>query len=273
MKIYIMTDLEGVAGVLDFENWCTPESRYYETAKELLTLEVNAAVEGFIEGGATEIIVADGHGYGGLDPSLLSPRAMLMRGWPEGYPLGLDTSFEAIAWIGQHAKAGTEYAHLAHTASFHMLDYAINGVSIGEFGQVALCAAELGVRPVFGSGDLAFTKEAEALFPGIETVVVKHGTTPGKGDTCTAEEYGSRNCAAIHFPPERAREMIHEGAREAMNKARHAGHVQVDLQPPYEVAAKYRADATRPVREATFRHPSSISELINLSHGIKPPKP
>ena len=51
MNIYIMTDLEGVAGVLDYDNWCTPESRYYETAKELLTLEVNAAIEGFFEGG------------------------------------------------------------------------------------------------------------------------------------------------------------------------------------------------------------------------------
>jgi D-amino peptidase len=273
MKIYIMTDLEGVAGVLDFENWCTPESRYYDAAKELLTLEVNAAVEGFIEGGATEIIVADGHGCGGLDSGLLSPRAMLMRGGPEGYPLGLDTSFEAIAWIGQHAKAGTEYAHLAHTGSFPVLDYTINGISVGEFGQVALCAAELGVRPIFASGDLAFTKEAEALFPGIETVAVKHGTTPGRGDTCTAEEYGSRNRAAVHYSPERAREMIYQGAQDAMNRARGAGHVQVDMQPPYEATAKYRASADKSAREATFRHPSSISELINISHGIKPPKP
>jgi len=93
MKIYIMTDLEGVAGVLDSENWCSPEGRYYELAKELLTLEVNAAVRGFIRGGATEIVVADGHGPGGIHPVLLDSRAMLMRGWPEGFPLGLDRSY------------------------------------------------------------------------------------------------------------------------------------------------------------------------------------
>ena len=67
-KVYIMTDMEGVAGVLDFENWCKPESRYYELGKELLTLEVNAAIEGFSRGGATEFLVADGHGYGGINP-------------------------------------------------------------------------------------------------------------------------------------------------------------------------------------------------------------
>ncbi len=273
MKLYIMTDLEGVAGVLDSENWCSPEGRYYDAAKELLTLEVNAAVQGFTEGGATEIIVADGHGPGAISPVLLDSRVKLMRGWPEGFPLGLDTSYEYIAWIGQHAKAGAEYAHLAHTQSFHWLDYSINGISIGEFGQMALCAAELGVRPIFGSGDLAFTKEAEALFPGIETVAVKQGTTPGRGDTCTADEYRLRNKAAIHSSPERAREMIYEGALEAMNKARRLGHVRVDLQPPYEAVAKWRASADQPAREATFSHPSSIAELINLSLGIKGPKP
>jgi len=69
-----------------------------------------------------------------------------------------------------------------------MLDYAINGLSIGEFAQVALCAQELGIVPIFGSGDLAFTEEARALYPGIETVAVKIGTTPGAGESCTAEE-------------------------------------------------------------------------------------
>lgn len=272
MKIYIMTDLEGVAGVMDSENWCQTEGRYYETAKELLTMEVNAAVEGFIKGGASEIVVADGHGPGGLDPTQIHSSALLMRGWPEGFPLGLDTSFNAIAWIGQHAKSGTEYAHLAHTQNFGMLDYSINGVSLGEFGQMALCALSMGVRPVFGTGDLAFTKEAEALFPEIETVAVKHGTTPGRGDGCTAEEYRGRNRAAVHFAPERACEMISEQALRAITNCRTLGPAYMDMQPPYEVVVKWRADGDKPVREATFSHPSSISEAINISLGIKPPK-
>ena len=61
-----MTDLEGVAGVLNFENWCSDGGgRHYEKAQRLLTEEVNAAADGFFEGGAEEILVVDGHGYGG----------------------------------------------------------------------------------------------------------------------------------------------------------------------------------------------------------------
>lgn len=271
MKLYIMTDLEGVAGVIDSENWCMWDGRYYEAAKELLTLEVNAAVRGFIQGGATEIVVADGHGPGAINGSILDPRVMLMRGWPVGFPLELDSSYDAIAWIGQHAKAGTEHAHLAHTQNFGYLDYAINGISVGEFGQMAFCAMELGVKPIFGSGDLAFIEEAEALFPGIETVAVKYGTTPGKGDECTAEEYRLRNKAAVHFSPDRSRQMIYEGALRAITRFREGGAIGMpNLQPPYEAIVKRRPSADKPASTGTFSHPSSISALINESLGIKP---
>ena len=80
MKLMIMTDLEGVAGILNFEDWCVPGAMYYDKAKRLLTLEVNAAVDGFSEGGAEEILVVDGHGHGAMDPELLDERAQLMRG-------------------------------------------------------------------------------------------------------------------------------------------------------------------------------------------------
>lgn len=271
MKLYIMTDLEGVAGVIDSENWCGWESRYYETAKELLTQEVNAAVRGFIEGGATEIVVADGHGPGAINASLLDPRVMLMRGWPKGFPLELDSSYDAIAWIGQHARAGTEYAHLCHTQNFGMLEYSINDISVGEFGQVAFCAVELGVKPIFGSGDQAFIEEAEALMPGIETVAVKYGTTPGKGDDCTADEYRSRNKAAVHFSPERSRQMIYEGALRAATRFREGMEVGLpNLQPPYMVEARWRGVDGKPGKYCSCDHSSSIARAINVSLGIEP---
>ena len=77
MKIYVMTDMEGVAGIQNSPDWCRPPApessgRYYDLGKELLTREVNAAVEGLFEGGATEVLVADGHGPGGIRPLLRS---------------------------------------------------------------------------------------------------------------------------------------------------------------------------------------------------------
>ena len=84
MKI-MMTDMEGVSGVRRMQDWCTPESRYYQNGCRLLTQEVNAAVDGFFSAGATYVQVADGHGAGGIDIGLLdrawnTPGAGRMRG-------------------------------------------------------------------------------------------------------------------------------------------------------------------------------------------------
>jgi len=270
MKIYVMTDLEGVAGVTNFDDWCGPSGRYYEAGKELLTREVNAAIEGFFAGGATEIVVADGHGYGGVNGLLLDPRAELMRGWPTGYPLLLDSSYDALAFVGQHAKAGTPLAHLAHTQSFHYLDLTINGVSIGEFGQVAMCASELGVRTILLTGDHAATLEAQALVPGIETAEVKRGTTPGQGDELPHDAYGRRNLGAIHLHPERARSAIRAAAERAVRRMATEEFGLIPLKPPYERVARFRSDADRPATIARETHPTSVIALLNLPYDRRP---
>jgi len=95
MKIYLMTDMEGVAGVVNGDDYLAPGARYYEVARELVTGEVNAAIEGALEGGATEFLVVDGHGQGAINPLLLHPAARLLTGRPLGYPFGIDESFTA----------------------------------------------------------------------------------------------------------------------------------------------------------------------------------
>jgi D-amino peptidase len=266
MKLYLMTDLEGVAGVLNFQEWTGPGALHYQTARELLTREVNAAVEGFFEGGASEILVCDGHGPGAIDITLLDPRADLLRGWAEGpWPLRLDESFDALAFVGQHAKAGTERAHLCHTQSLHYLDLTINGVSIGEFGQLAMCASELGVRTIFGSGDEAFAKEAQALVPGIETVAVKRGVRAGTGEDLTAEQYERFTAAAIHTHPVRARARIRAGALRAMQRAREEDFGIIPLTPPFERVTKFRPTENQPQKTiSTVAHPTSLIAAMNL---------
>lgn len=264
MRIYIMTDIEGVAGVLNFVEWCTPESRYYELAKELLTCEVNAAIDGFMVAGATDIVVADGHGCGGINPLLLDERVELMRGWPTEWPLLLDDTYDAVAFVGQHAKAGTEYAHLAHTQDWIYLDLRVNGTSIGELGQFAMCSSELGVPVIFCSGDRALCQEAQALLPGIETVAVKRGTTPGRGDELDADSYSKRNTSAVHLHPERARAAIRAGAERAVRRAAQERFGLLPLVPPFELVIHFRARGERPPTIATVRHPSSVSALMNM---------
>jgi D-amino peptidase len=264
-RVYIMTDMEGVAGILDSENWCKPEGRYYDLGKELLTAEVNAAIAGFARAGATEFLVADGHGHGGINPKLLDPRAELARNWARPpYPFSLDESFGHAAWIGQHAMSRTENAHLAHTGSFAAFETTINGTPVGEFGEMALCATQLGVRVIFGSGDLAFTKEAQALLPGIETVAVKRGTTPGRGDECDRDTYAKRNLAAIHSHPQRAHAMIAAGAERAIRRAKaDASFGIVALKPPFERVTILRREAGQPRRIGRSSHPSDGIALMN----------
>lgn len=265
MKIFLMTDMEGVCGVINHDDWVLKNSMYYEEGKRLLTLEVNAAVEGFFDAGAQEIYVLDGHGAGGISQALLDERTYLVRGTPEGWPLGLDKSFDALAFVGQHAKAGSEYAHIAHTQWFNYLDYSINGISVGEFGQLALCAAFLGIPTIFGSGDMAFAKEASTLIPGIETVTVKWGTTPGTGDDFDCEGYRNRNLSAIHLHPEKARKLIKAGAKKALERfIKDPKSFSIpELKPPFRIEASYRANSSTPAYKAYAEHPDSLIECMN----------
>ena len=262
MKIYIMTDCEGVAGVMDSDNWTGINSRYYDVAKELLTSEVNAAIAGFAAAGAKEFLVCDGHGPGAINPLLLDERAELLRGLGNGYPYEVDKSFDAIAWVGQHAMSRTPQAHIAHTGSMRKLEYTINGIPVGEFGQLAMCASELGVRAIFGSGDRAFCAEAQALVPGIETVEVKRGTKLGRGDECNTEQYRVRNYSAIHMHPVRAREKIRIGAERAVKRFHKEKFGIIPLRGPFVMVKKYRAFGDQPPTTLKGSHPTSIIALL-----------
>jgi D-amino peptidase len=268
MKIYIMTDMEGVSGVLNHDDWVMPAGRYYDAGKQLLTLEVNAAIEGFFAAGATEIYVADGHGAGGIDNILLDKRAYYIRGFlPDPYPFYLDETFDAIAWVGQHAKSGTPYAHLPHTGWFDVLDYRVNGISVGEFGQFAMCGAFLGVRAIFGSGDEAFTIEAQELIPGIETVNVKKGTIPGNGNEYDCDGYRNCNLASIHMHPEKARELIRIGATKALGRFKQdkESFKLLELKPPFQKHIIYRPNKSVPAYEAFAEHPTDLLKAMNRS--------
>ena len=268
MKIFIMTDMEGVCGVVNHDDWVLPTGRYYADGQRLLAEEVNAAVEGFLAAGATEIVVVDGHGAGGINPSHLNRHTSYVRVF--WYPFAIDDSFDAAAWIGQHGKAGMPYAHIAHTGWFNVLDTQINGISVGEFGEVVLCAEEVGVPSIFGAGDDAFSREAQALLPGIETVVTKWGLTAGTGDECSYEDYMKRNLSARHLHPERARELIGEGAYKALIRfGEHPGtFTRLRLTPPYRQVTRLRHTAEEPAKTVIKEHPSSITALLN-SQGVE----
>ncbi|MGI6563330.1 MAG: M55 family metallopeptidase [Clostridia bacterium] len=264
MNIIMVTDMEGVAGIVDFPNWCTPGGMYYDKGKRLLTEEVNAAVRGFMDAGAQNIYVLDGHGPGGIDIEVLDPRAYYIRG-SVYYSLQFmqkDWKIDVFCHVGQHAKSRTEYSHLAHTQGTSYFEETVNGVPIGEFGEFAFYCAKLGIPPIFGSGEEAFCKEALELAPHMETVAVKKGLTPGRGDECTASEYAARNVTALHVQPQKAREMIYEGAKKAATRYLEDPTQFTlpfsDLKPPFVKTVKYRKDQQR---EDLIKVANSVEEI------------
>ncbi len=228
MKIFLMTDLEGVAGVTSFSDQTNPGSPYYLAARKLLTAEVNAAVEGLLKAGASDILVMDGHGAGGIAFEDLHPAARLLHGrpwapWSRLIPLIRD--FDASGMVGQHAMAGVLTGNMNHTQSSERIDYyQLNGRKIGEIAQFALFCGALDVPLIFLSGEEAACREAEALIPGLTTVAVKQGL--------------GRNTAISLSAPE-AHRRIRAGVELAIHRHRQSPVLPLHWAGPYDLEIRY----------------------------------
>lgn len=206
MKIYMMTDYEGVAGVHAWENRDDDSLENFERrmrGRKWLAREVQAAVDGFYGGGATEVIVNDGHGAGyTIDLDELDERPLVVHGMQRPFWLPyLDATCQATALVGAHAKAGTPQGNLSHTMSKEVRNYSFNGLSLGEGGLQAAIAGHYGVPFVFIAGDAHACEEMQALIPGVVTAPVKVGLS---------------RLSALTLPPQEACELIRRRAEEAM---------------------------------------------------------
>lgn len=232
MRFYIMTDLEGVSGVVDFDLYCSADSLLYEKAKRLLTLEVNAAIEGILSTGNHEIVVIDGHGAGAIDIELLHKEASLIIGRPLKYMFEMDNGkYDAFLMIGQHAMKGAHGANLDHTFNHLTIkSLAINGIKTGEAAINALRAGIFNIPTIYLSGDDAACEEIQSLIPEICTCSVKRGIT-----TTSAE------C----LQPEKAREKIRHSVIQAI---RNIDKIKpLSFSPPYEAVIDFfNIDSTAP---------------------------
>jgi D-amino peptidase len=225
MKIYIMTDMEGASGIRRQEE-CVTGTAPFEAARKYLIGDVNAAIAGCFDGGATAVCVSDGHGGGAcLDIEKMDPRAVYETECGSWKPLpGLDGSFAGLMAVGTHAMAGTMGAFLDHTqSSANWHNYLINGERYGEIGQWAAVAGDWGVPLLFVSGDRAACEEVRRQFPGAGTVAVKEAIT--------------RNLARLTLSPELAHRAIRDGARAAMALAKTLKPWK--LQAPIEVRLEF----------------------------------
>lgn len=176
MKVYVSADMEGITGLVDAED-VQPPGRDYERGRVMMTEDVNAAIRGAYEAGATEVLVNDAHGpMRNLLPELLDPRAALIKGRPKplGMIEGLTSEYDAVLCVGFHARAGT-LGVLSHSFMGHEIeDLWLDDQLVGEIGLLQAAAASLGVPVVIVTGDDAACAETTAWDPAVATVTVKY---------------------------------------------------------------------------------------------------
>ncbi|WP_298008375.1 MULTISPECIES: M55 family metallopeptidase [Anaerolinea] len=241
MKLYVVCDLEGVAGVVHHPQQCRWDADrgwyapFLEQARRLATLELNALVEGALSAGAEEIIAWDGHGNfpGGLEVELLHPACKLIMDAGDGGPAGLDSSFDALLQLGLHAMAGTPRAVLAHSFFGNLLEYTVNGEAVGEIWMNAYTAGKVGVPFIFLSGDRAAALEARQLVPDVEVAIVKEGLSE--------EAIGLDHVQpALCLSPQAARETIRKTVARALWKV---GKVApFTRKPPFTLRARFSGE-------------------------------
>jgi D-amino peptidase len=205
-KVFMITDMEGVSGVFSTELQCEPlESPRFQESHKLLTGEVNAAVDGLLEGGATGVVVWDGHDSSrSLSALDINPKALLLTGMPVSPTLELDSSYSAMVFIGQHAMAGAMNGILNHSfSSLGVENMWINNKPVGEIGVRVMLAGTLGVPAIMLSGDAAACEELHALVPQAE---------------CAAVKSGASRTAGFMLPHPTAAALIRQKARRAMER-------------------------------------------------------
>jgi len=210
MKVFVSVDMEGITGVTGWHQVMHKDPEYGE-ARERMIADVNAAIEGALEAGATDIVVNDAHDrMGNLILSKLKPQARLISGFtkPHGMMQGVEDS-DAALFVGYHARMGTSPAVMDHTLFGGCLSRVrLNGTEVGEPELNALLAGEFGVPVVFLSGDDTVCALARAFIgPWLRTAVVKKAIGRGAAET-------------LH--PEVTAKRIREGVRDALRDLENA---------------------------------------------------
>jgi D-amino peptidase len=242
VRVHIISDMEGVSGIVhqDQTNAGRPQ---FEEGRKLYTADINAAIRGAKAGGATEIVVMDCHGAGegytfnSLIPEELEPGCefVVQTEWT-GYTEFLEQGCDAALFVGMHARAGTMNGVLNHTVSGRdWQNLWFNGTLVGETGINAALCGTWSCPVLLVTGDDAVCREAtELLGPGLQTVQVKQGL-------------GLRTARLLS--PQRARELIEEGAKQALKDL--TAVEPYDPGKPCEVKVEYKhTEAVRTLRLA-----------------------
>jgi D-amino peptidase len=234
LKVVVLYDMEGVSGVINAEGTDFDSKPDYEPARQSLTADVNAAIAGLKAGGATEIIVVDGHGSGNsegpdvFEDQLLPPAKMISRDRAfDIYMDSYDQSVDAIVAIGMHAGAGNPAGFLSHTYTSEDVQYTVNGIPFNESMILAMGAARYGIPLIMVSGDDRLEVEIRRYLPAAKYAVGKHAVDRSKAEP---------------FPRDEVNRRIEAAAREAL-QALDSARLPAITSGPYRFALSFQDEA------------------------------
>ena len=189
-KIYISVDMEGITGIAS-EALVSAAGAEYDRGRKLMAADTNAAIRGALSAGARQIVVNDSHGsHANLRLEDLTTGVTLITDAFKRYGMmqGLDETFDAVLFIGYHAKAGSTRGFFAHTGDANVKDLEIDGRSVGESGMNALLAAWYGVPVVLITGDDVAVEQYKESAPEVRSVVVKRAINTRAGELRSLDE-------------------------------------------------------------------------------------
>jgi D-amino peptidase len=225
-SVYIIADMEGLAGVVRNATEMRPVSRggspQHERFRQELTDEVNALIAGARSAGATQFIVNEGHGgtlFRNILVDQLDPEAILIRGYPKPIVMstGMNPMVDAMMIVGAHANAGSPGV-ISHNFAFDT--FTVNGKSLNEAGIAGFIGGEMGVPMALASGDDVLTRETREMLGPLETVTTKTAF--------------SRSAAAV-LPPATVHHLLRQAAARAVRRVKAAELHPLELDKPYQV--------------------------------------
>jgi D-amino peptidase len=256
LRVYLLVDMEGMGSAVNGrEVIAGTEGEAYKDRggqdwwdhyRGLLTEETNAAIKGARLAGARSFVVNEGHGanrFATLEPWSLDQAAILIRGYPKPMVMstGIDSTFGTAMFLAMHASPSRPGV-MAHNYAF--TEFTVNGQALNETGINALVLGELGVSVSLVSGDDELEKEVRAIL-GDRVVYV---TT----------KIALNSNSAITFSPTKVRQLLQEGAREAVRRER-AGEFK-----PFTLAKPYTVELTmRP------SYPQAMIDKVNQLEGLE----
>jgi len=225
-SVYIIADMEGLAGAVRNATEMRPVSRggspQHERFRQELTDEVNALIAGARSAGATQFIVNEGHGgtlFRNILVDRLDPEAILIRGYPKPIVMstGMNPMVDAMMIVGAHANAGSPGV-ISHNFAFD--SFTVNGKPLNEAGIAAFIGGEMGVPLALASGDDVLTRETLEMLGALETVTTKTAF--------------SRSAAAV-LPPATVHRLLRQAGVRAVRRVK-AGELRpLKMETPYQV--------------------------------------